>query len=146
VSGLTLPIFMPLAFFNVERVLVSFLGPRPELVDVLVADRLPDDYNGSAPAVIVTRVGGEFSTDDHLDRAVVRVDTYGPDKLTALDLAGTVRGLVWLAPEAAHTGGAVVSDVAEDRGPSWLRDPGFPDANRYTTRYLLLIRVAPDPV
>ena len=52
---------------------------------------------------------------------------------------------MWLAPDATHAGGAVVSDVAEDRGPSWLRDPAFPAANRYTTRYLLLIRVPDGP-
>lgn len=128
-----------------ERLVVSYLSARSEMAGVRVAVRLPDDYDASARAAIVTRVGGEFSADDLLDRAVVRLDTYGPDKVAALDLAGTVRGLMWLAPEASHAGGAVVSDVAEDRGPSWLRDPGFPHANRYTTRYVLLIRVSRGP-
>lgn len=135
----------PLAFSNVERLVVSFLSARPEMAGVRVAVRLPDDYDGLARAAVVTRVGGEFAADDRIDRAVVRLDTYGPDKAAALDLAGTVRGLVWLAPDATHAGGAVVSDVAEDRGPSWLRDPAFPAANRYTTRYLLLIRVPSGP-
>jgi len=124
-------------FPNVETLLAAFLSGRSELAGVPVVVRLPAGYDGTSPAVVVTRVGGEFSVNDKLDRALVRVDTYGRDKAGALDLAGTVRGLVWLMPDVAPP----VTDVSEARGPSWLRDPAFANANRYTTRYLLHVHV-----
>jgi hypothetical protein len=135
----------PLVFSNVESLLVAFLGGRTELSGVRVVVRLPADYDGLSRAVVVSRVGGEFASDDYLDRALVRIDTYGPDKGAALDLAGTVRSLVWIMPDSALANGVIVTDVAENRGPSWLRDPAFASANRYTTRYLLLVRVGPKP-
>jgi hypothetical protein len=131
----------PLLFSNVESLVVAFLGGRSELSGVRVVVRLPADYDGTSRAVVVSRVGGEFAQDDYLDRALVRVDTYGPDKGAALDLTGTVRSLVWLIPSVKHANGVTVADVAENRGPSWLRDPAYASANRYTTRYQLLVRV-----
>jgi hypothetical protein len=136
-----LPAEQPLAFPNVETLLVSFLTGRRELSGVAVGVRLPPDFNPASRAVVVFRTGGEFFVDDHLDRALVRIDTYGADEADALDLAGTVRALVWLLPDVPLPGGAVVSDVAESRGPSWLRDPALATANRYTTRYLVPVRV-----
>jgi hypothetical protein len=132
-------------FSNVESLLVTFLGARTELSGVPVVVRLPANYDGLARAVVVSRVGGEFGPDDYLDRALVRVDTYGPDKGAALDLAGVVRSLIWLVPDSALPNGVIVTDVAESRGPSLLRDPAFATANRYTTRYQLLVRVSPKP-
>ena len=132
-----------LQFSNVENVVVAFLAGRPELSGVGVAVRLPPDYDGASRAVVVSRVGGEFDANDFLDRALVRIDTYGPDKPAALDLAGTVRSLVWFMPDTALANGVTVTDVAESRGPGWLRDPAFALANRYTTRYLVLVRVGP---
>jgi hypothetical protein len=129
-----------LAFPNVESLVVAFLGGRAELAGVPVAVRLPAGYDGKTPAVTVTRVGGEFGSDELIDRALIRVDTYNGDKAGALDLAGTVRGLVWLMPDQQQPGGPV-TDVSEQRGPSWLRDPGLAGANRYTTRYLLHVHV-----
>jgi hypothetical protein len=134
-----------LVFSNVESLLVTFLGARAELSGVPVVVRLPANYDGLARAVVVSRVGGEFGPDDYLDRALVRVDTYGPDRGAALDLAGVVRSLVWLTPDSTLPNGVIVTDVAETRGPSLLRDPAFATANRYTTRYQLLVRVSPKP-
>jgi hypothetical protein len=126
-----------LVFPNVETLLVAFLSGRAEMAGVPVGVRVPAGFDGTSPAVVVTRVGGEFSVDDNLDRTLVRVDTYGHDKAGALDLAGTVRGLVWLMPATQPP----VTDVSEFRGPSWLRDPAFANANRYTTRYVLHVHV-----
>jgi len=124
-------------FPNVETLLVAFLSGRAELAGIPVVVRLPAGYDGTSPTVVVTRVGGEFSVDDNLDRALVRVDTYGSDKTRALDLTGTVRALVWLMAGTQPP----VTDVSETRGPNWLRDPAFANANRYTTRYLLHVHV-----
>lgn len=136
---------VPLVFANVESLTIAFLRGRPELAGIAVAVRLPIDYDGTSAIVVVSRVGGEFSADDYLDRALVRIDTYGPDKTAALDLAGTVRSIVWLMPDVPHAGGVKVSEVAEFRGPSWLRDPAFATANRYTTRYQMFVRVGERP-
>ena len=67
----------------------------------------------------------------------------GPDKGAALDLAGTVRSLIWLLPGTKQATNAIITDVAETRGPSWLRDPGHAMTNRYTTRYQVSVRVGP---
>lgn len=133
----------PLAFSNVESLLLAFLSGRTELAGIPVVLRLPADYDGLSRIVVIFRVGGEFAADDYLDRAQVRIDTYGPDKGAALDLAGAVRSLIWLLPGTKQAGDAIISDVAETRGPSWLRDPGNASANRYTTRYQVLVRVGP---
>jgi hypothetical protein len=130
----------PLTFPNVESLVVAYLGGRSELAGVAVGVRLPAGYDGKSPAVTVTRVGGEFGSDDQIDRALVRVDAYAGDKVAALNLAGTVRALLWLMPDQEPSGGPV-TDVSEHRGPSWLRDPGLASANRYTTRYLLHVHV-----
>jgi hypothetical protein len=137
------PVEQPLAFANVESLVVAFLGGRAELNGVQVLLRLPDDYDGRSRAVVVFRVGGEFASDDYLDRAIIRIDTFAGDKGGALDLAGTVRSLIWLMPGVGHANGVAIADVVEDRGPSWLRDPVHAGANRYTTRYRLLVRVSP---
>jgi hypothetical protein len=132
-----------LAFSNVESLLIAFLSGRAEMAGIPVVNRLPPGYDGTSRTLVVTRVGGEFGPDDGLDRALMRVDTYGPDKTAALDLAGTARSLIWLLPGTKQANGVIVSDIAETRGPSWLRDPGFATANRYTTRYQVLVRVGP---
>jgi hypothetical protein len=126
-------------FANVESLVVTFLRARAELSGIPVDVQLPTGYDGKSPIVVVSRVGGEFAPDDLIDRALVRVDTYGPSRTAALDLAGKVRGLIWLLPDA----GLHVADVGEERGPSRLRDPAFVDASRYTTRYQLLVRIVP---
>jgi hypothetical protein len=128
----------PLQFANVESLVVPFLRARAELAGTPVDVRLPADYDGASPVVVVSRVGGEFAADDLIDHALVRIDTYGPDRTAALNLAGRVRGLVWVLPDA----GLTVADIAEQRGPSRLRDPAFATASRYTTRYQLLVRVS----
>ena len=140
-----MPIVQVLAFANIETVVVAFLQGRSELTGIPVGARLPTDYDGTSAAVTVTRVGGEFSADDFIDRALVRVDAYGPDKASALNLTGTVRSLIWRLPEFINSSESIITEVGEYRGPSWLRDPQFAAANRYTTRYQLFLRVTPQP-
>jgi hypothetical protein len=132
----------PLIFPNIENLVVGFLASRTELAGVPVAVRLPTDYDGSSAIVVVSRVGGEFAADDRLDQSLLRIDTYGPDWTAALDLGGRVRGLIWLMPDVAGGTGTAIADIAEQRGPSRLRDHAFPNASRYTTRYQVLVRVS----
>jgi hypothetical protein len=122
----------PLAFPDVENLVVDYLAARPELGDVPVTITLPDDYDGKASTVLVTRVGGVYVSDDGLDNALLRIDTYGPDKAAAHRLALTVRGLLWVMP---------VTDLAEDRGPHWLPDTPHQHAARYMARYRLTVHI-----
>lgn len=133
----------PLGFVNVESLVTAFLQGRTELGGVPVAARLPSDYDGASAIVVVSRVGGEFSAEDWLDRALIRIDAYGPGRTAALNLAGTVRGLIWLMPDVSPIGDVAVADIVEQRGPSQVPDPAFPTANRYVARYHVLVRVGP---
>ncbi|MFL6072748.1 MAG: hypothetical protein ACJ73S_05055 [Mycobacteriales bacterium] len=122
----------PVAFPDVESLVVSYLAARSELAGVPVRLVLPDDYDGKAPTVLVTRVGGVYVSDDRLDNALVRIDAYGPDKAAAHRLALTARGLLWVMP---------VADLAEERGPHWLPDTPHQHAARYMARYRLTVHV-----
>ena len=133
----------PYVFSNVETLLVGFLSTRSELEGIPVLVDVSDAYDGASVTVAVTRIGGEFAEDDLLDHALIRIDTYAQDKQTALDIAGLVRGLIWLMPSVALPGGYAVSDVAEAKGPTCLRDPRYASVHRYMTKYHILVRVGP---
>jgi hypothetical protein len=131
----------PLVFPNVERVIVAFLDARPELDGVLIAAELPPDFDGTKLAVRVSRVGGEFVEDDLVDKALARVEAYGPDKAAAHSLASQVRGLFPLLVKTRHADGVVISDVTETQGPYWFPDSRLAQAKRYLMRYQLAVAV-----
>jgi hypothetical protein len=122
----------PPAFPDVEDLVVSYLAGRAELAGVPVGIELPAGMDGTIALVRVSRVGGDYSPDDRLDRALVRLDAYGPGQRAAHRLALTVRGLLWVMP---------VTDLAEDRGPHWLPDAARNHAARYMTRYRIAVPV-----
>jgi hypothetical protein len=126
------PVTRPLGFPDVERLVVDYLSARSELSGVPVVVTLPGGFDGTVSTVLVTRVGGVYAVDDRLDRALVRVDAYGPDKTGAHRLALVVRGLLWVMP---------VTDLAEERGPHWLPDTPHNRAARYMARYQLTVPV-----
>jgi hypothetical protein len=121
-----------LVFPNVEELVGTYLSGRSELTGTPVVATLPGDYDGKAATVLLTRVGGVYLDDDRLDRALLRIDAYGPDKTAAHRLALAVRGLMWAMP---------VSGIAEERGPHWLPDAPHQHAARYMARYQLTIPV-----
>lgn len=131
----------PLAFPDVERLVVDHLRNRPELTGVVVDNRPPAGFDGTQKAVLVSRVGGAWVDDLHLDRPLLDLEAYGPDKTTAHTVALTARAALL---EAAGTvyGGASVTEVAEADGPRWLPDYNRPDGNRYLATVRLSIRPA----
>ncbi len=131
----------PLFFPDIENVIAIFLEARPELDGVAVGVGLPPNFDGTQRAVVVTRRGGAFLPDDGLDNALARIEIYGPGKSTAHVLAGVVRGVLLLLPQATHAGGVVVSEVEENQGPYWAPDRKRNDANRYVMRYRLVVVV-----
>lgn len=133
------PILIP----DDEALVCGWLSGRPELSGVAVADRLPDDYNGTQPVVTVTRIGGAMDRAAGgmwLDRPRLDIDCHGASKAAAKDLAAIVRSLLAVARFDDHTAaGAVWSDTTEDVGPQWLPDPDYPEAGRYLLQVSVLI-------
>lgn len=126
-----------------EALVCGWLAGRPELAGVTVADRLPDDYDGSQRVVTVTRIGGAMDPGgggQWLDRPRLDIDCHGPDKAAAKDLSAAVRGVLAVARWADHSAaGTVWSSFREDVGPQWLPDPNYPGAGRYMLQVSLLI-------
>ncbi|MFP8884676.1 MULTISPECIES: hypothetical protein [Streptomyces] len=121
-----------LAFPDVERLIVDFLGDRPELTGVTVDNVPPAGFDGTQRVVLVSRVGGAWVDDLHLDNPLVELEVYGPDKTTAhTDSLGMRAALLQL--RGTTHGTATVTDVVEADGVRWLPDYNRLDANRYLT-------------
>ncbi|GAA1152078.1 hypothetical protein F4556_004056 [Kitasatospora gansuensis] len=130
-----------IAFPDVERVVVDSLKNRPELTGVTVDNKPPAGFDGTQKAVLVSRVGGAWLDDQFLDRPLVDLEVYGPDKTTAHGIALAARSLVLqLGGTAAGTG--TVTDVAEADGPRWLPDFNRPAASRYISTVRLTLRLS----
>lgn len=128
-------------FPDVERLVVDHLKNRPELAGVLVDNRTPPGFDGTQRTVLVSRSGGAWVEDLHLDRPLVDLEVYGPDKPAAHTLATAVRTAL-LAVRGTTYGAAVVTDVAEADGPRWLPDYNHAAASRYLSTARLSIRPA----
>ncbi|MEU7280428.1 hypothetical protein AB0A69_16815 [Streptomyces sp. NPDC045431] len=131
----------PLAFPDAERLVVDHLKNRAELAGVVVDNRPPAGFDGTQKAVLVSRVGGAWVDDLHLDQPLLDLEVYGPDKTAAHTVALTARAALL---EAAGTvyGGASVTEVAEADGPRWLPDYNRPNGNRYLSTVRISIRPA----
>lgn len=105
----------PVGSVDVELMLIGWLQARLG-GDVVVRDELDNNLEHELPTVQVQRVGGG---DDglRLDRALVDVDVYARTRAEALDLAGTVRGLLFTALQGSSTATAVVGRVVTISAP-----------------------------
>ncbi|KUF17540.1 hypothetical protein [Streptomyces silvensis] len=130
-----------LTFPDAERLVVDFLKNRPELTGTTVDNRPPAGFDGTQKAVLVSRVGGAFLDDQHLDQPLLDLEVYGPDKTTAHGVALAARACV-LELTGTSYGTAVVTDVAEEDGPRWLPDYLRPQGNRYLATVRLRLRLA----
>jgi hypothetical protein len=126
-----------------EALVCGWLASRTELAGVTVADRLPDDYDGTQLVVTVTRIGGSMDRaggGQWLDRPRLDIDCHGPTKAAAKDLSALVRAALAVARWDDHSAaGAEWSSYSEDVGPQWLPDPDYPGAGRYLLQASLLI-------
>jgi hypothetical protein len=130
-----------LNFPDVERLVVDFLKNRTELAGTTVDNRPPAGFDGTQQVVLVSRAGGAWIDDLHLDRPLIDLEVYGPDKTTALGVAHTARACV-LELTGTRYGTALVTDVDEADGPRWLPDYNRPAGNRYLATLRLSIRPA----
>ncbi|MCI3274976.1 hypothetical protein [Streptomyces cylindrosporus] len=117
-------------FPDVERLVVDFLTDRAELAAATVDNVPPAGFDGTQQVVLVSRSGGAWIDDQHLDTPLVDIEVYGPDKTTAHTLALKVRAAL-LALRGTLYGTASVTDVVEADGPRWLPDWNRSAANRY---------------
>ncbi|MEV3992051.1 hypothetical protein AB0J57_24370 [Streptomyces sp. NPDC049837] len=131
----------PLAFPDAERLVVDHLKNRAELAGVVVDNRPPAGFDGTQKAVLVSRVGGAWVDDLHLDQPLIDLEVFGPDKTAAHTVALTARAALLDATGTVY-GGAAVTEVAEADGPRWLPDYNRPNGNRYLSTVRLSIRPA----
>ncbi|MFG2138025.1 hypothetical protein [Streptomyces sp. NPDC048650] len=130
-----------IVFPDVERLVVDHLKNRAELAGAVVDNRPPAGFDGTQRAVLVSRTGGAWVDDLGLDRPLVDVEVYGPDKTAAHGLALAARAALLQARGTSY-GTAHVTDVVEADGPRWLPDYNHPAGNRYLSTMRLLIRTA----
>ncbi|MEV7865060.1 hypothetical protein AB0P17_02925 [Streptomyces sp. NPDC088124] len=120
----------PNTFPDVEAIVVELLSDRPELADATVDETPPPGFDGTQKAVIVSRRGGAWIDDLHMDLPLIELECYGPDKPTAHLLANAARAEL-LKARGTRYGPTTISDVVEADGPRWLPEYLYPAANRY---------------
>ncbi|MFF4409079.1 hypothetical protein ACFY2W_32125 [Streptomyces sp. NPDC001262] len=130
-----------LSFPDVERLIVDNLKYRPELAGVVVDNRPPSGFDGTQKVVLVSRTGGAWVDDLHLDTPIVEMEVYGPDKTTAHAVSLAMRAALLQLRGTVH-GTAVVTDVVETEAVRWLPDYNRPAGNRYLTTVRLSLRPA----
>jgi hypothetical protein len=131
----------PLAFPDAERVIIDFLRNRTEFASATVDNHPPAGFDGTQAVVLVSRTGGVWVDDQHLDLPQVDLEVYGPDKTSAQALMLLARVAVLQLRGTAY-GTATVLDVVETDGPRWLPDYNRPLGNRYRNTVRLTIHPA----
>ncbi|MER5630019.1 hypothetical protein [Streptomyces nitrosporeus] len=131
----------PSTFPDVEAIVVELLSDRPDLADAVVDETPPPGFDGTQPAVIVSRRGGAWIDDLHLDQPLIELETYGPDKATAHRLANSARAELLSATGRTYGTDIVITDVVEADGPRWLPEYLYPAANRYLTVLRVSLRI-----
>ncbi|WP_434595008.1 hypothetical protein [Streptomyces sp. A5-4] len=131
----------PSVFPDVQALVVDLLADRSELAGVIVDESPPAGFDGTAKAVLVSRVGGAWIDDLHLDQPLVELEVYGPDKTTAHTLANTARAAL-LAATGTVRGTTTLTDITEADGPRWLPDFVRPRASRYVSTFRISVRPA----
>ncbi|WP_171167502.1 hypothetical protein [Streptomyces sp. I05A-00742] len=131
----------PISFPDVERLIVDNLKLRSELAGAIVDNRPPAGFDGTQKAVLVSRTGGAWVDDLHLDQPLVELEVYGPDKTAAHALSLLVRTAL-LQLRGTVYGKTVVADVVETEAVRWFPDFNRPGANRYRTTVWFSLRPA----
>ncbi|MEU0298812.1 hypothetical protein ABZ252_04965 [Streptomyces sp. NPDC006175] len=131
----------PSTFPDVEAIVVELLSDRPDLAEAVVDETPPAGFDGTQPAVIVSRRGGAWIDDLHLDQPLIELEAYGPDKVTAHRLANAARAELLSAVGRTYGTNVVITDVVEADGPRWLPEYLYPAANRYLTVLRVSLRI-----
>ncbi|MFD7918934.1 hypothetical protein ACFV3R_06910 [Streptomyces sp. NPDC059740] len=134
-----MPSSAPGTFPDVQAIVRDLLKTRPELSDVYVADAPDVGFDGTQRAVLVSRMGGAWIDDLHVDQPLIQLEVYGPLKSDAFVLANAARATL-LAAIGTRFGTSTVTDVVEADGPRWLPDYVYAGANRYVCVLRLSVR------
>ena len=128
-------------FPDSEAVAVTYLRSRNEL-DVTVTTDL-HGWRAGDRRVVLSRSGGVPSLAFRIDNPRLDVDAFAATKEAAHDLAQLVRVALHDLPTGDHTAlGAVVVDVRDDVGLTYLPDPDT-NAPRYVFAVVLVVRPHP---
>jgi hypothetical protein len=130
----------PSAFPDVEAMVVDVLTADAGLATATVAVSPPVGFDGTQQVVLVSRVGGAWTGDLHVDQPLIELEVYGPSKATAHGLANAARRAL-LAMIGNTYGTATVTDVAEQDGPRWLPDYLYAAAKRYVCVFKVSLNV-----
>ncbi|MFJ5291359.1 hypothetical protein [Streptomyces sp. NPDC088348] len=125
-----MPSSAPGTFPDVQAIVRDLLKTRPELAGAYVDDAPPAGFDGTQQAVLISRMGGAWIDDLHVDQPLIQLEVYGPRKSVAHTLANAARATL-LAATGTVFGTSFVSDVTEEDGPRWLPDYIYAGANRY---------------
>ncbi|GLF97549.1 hypothetical protein [Streptomyces yaizuensis] len=129
----------PSTFPDVEAIVVDLLRNRPELAGAAVDESPPPGFNGTQRVVLVSRRGGAWVDDLHLDQPLIELEVYGPDKTAAHVLTNAARSVL-LRSRGTAFGVSHITDVSEADGPRWQPDYVYPAANRYLCVLRLSVR------
>ncbi|WP_328318854.1 hypothetical protein [Streptomyces sp. NBC_00388] len=134
-----MPSSAPGTFPDVQAIVRDLLKARPELAGAYVDDAPPAGFDGTQQAVLISRMGGAWVDDLHVDQPLIQLEVYGPQKSVAHTLANAARAAL-LAATGTVFGTSFVSDVTEADGPRWLPDYIYAGANRYLCVLRLTVR------
>lgn len=100
-----------------------------------ISTKLPSSFTKDEARVKLARAGGApVGWPEHLDRAIVQADAYGPTELAAWAVAADlVRAMV--AIEGRTVAGGVITAVERILGPSNVPDPDAGNAARYLVQW-----------
>lgn len=126
-------------FVAAEPLIRSWLAGRFP-APVRVVTELPADLE-TVPVLQVTRIGGADSL-PVLDVANVDVDTFGPSREAARDLAEEVRAALRFELPGSVIEGALVAEVTTISAPRWV-PYGNPNVRRFVASYRITIRSTP---
>jgi hypothetical protein len=129
---------------DLETVLVGALEQDADLAPLVgglgdaarISTRLPSSFGKGDARVKITRPpgGAPVGWPDHLDRAIIQGEAYGPDDAGAFSIVAAL--LVAMARlEATIVAGGVITGIDRISGPGWLPDPDADNAARYVVQW-----------
>lgn len=128
---------------DLETELVAELGQDVDLGalvggpgDPRISTRLPSSFQKGDARVKVSRPPGgtAVGSPDHLERAIIQGDSYGPDDAAAFSIAAALH-VAMFRLEGRTVAGGVITAVERINGPGWFPDPDADNAPRYIEQW-----------
>lgn len=109
-----------------------------------ISTKLPSSFRKGDAAVKISRPpgGAPVGWPEHLDRAVIQADAYGPDDAGAFSVAAALH-VAMARLEGTVVAGGVITGIDRISGPGWLPDPDADNADRYVIQWAVYAHPAP---